>query len=74
MHRDPDIYRFRIAPLPTKLNHPPHSISIPLDKMIPGEPVKSKALMHAWMTIAQLYVLLRIPSTQVHSKTSCRLC
>ncbi|CDH48740.1 predicted protein [Lichtheimia corymbifera JMRC:FSU:9682] len=38
--RDPDIYRFRIAPLPTKLNHPPHSISIPLDKMIPGEPVK----------------------------------
>lgn len=30
--------------------------------------------MHAWMTITQLYVLLRIPSTQVHSKASCRLC
>lgn len=44
MHRDPDIYRFRIAPLPTNLNHPPHSISIPLDTMIPGEPIKRNAL------------------------------
>lgn len=49
MHRDPDIYRFRIAPLPTNLNHPPHSVSIPLDNMILGEAIKRKALMHACM-------------------------